>query len=605
VRAPTLTALLEGVPNLSVSSRVWTLRANAGLEGAKNVALNWGNIFPPDCEPGCARLVREAKTFFAWFLNEQFDKCEELSAATLRNYFTDLRVLLVWMSRNGIFRLKKFPEARVTEYLLFRNSSQYGDAQHATRSLKGKVRLLRILKRSFSKIGIGVQFDADACMDQRLVTKLAHDNRWKPLPDELAIPLLKDCVAWIRGSATPFLDVIETCQSQKCSTVAMTLNERKSSDHRLIKRVCTPATMLRLAESLQLPGETTWGTLLRLGRKETTAACCFILLFFTGIRVSELLALRRGCIAQLPHADGQTFPYLVGVISKGGVRRHQWVAYELIGEAVQLLERINAPIFAMNGDDRLLAAPPAGSVLMHKGMRFSRKRVRDINDLLKAFARAPHRTVPIMSRVHSHQGRETFAQFVGYRDKSGLDALACHFAHAQRRVTDSSYLGNDVDLSRMMAEKDRLDLGRALEDILCATNIAGGAGDHLSKRFRSEAFRGKEAMQATVERLIKQGVRLAPCNWGYCLYRAELSSCRGDSQGPNEINRTPSVCKSCSNFSVTKKHANWWEIRLQRSQDFLANNVVPQMTQQLVQGRIDECEEILNKIDVERQEELG
>ena len=598
MRPPTLISLLERVSDIRAGSRVWTLSTSENVDDVKELSLNWWNIFESENESGSVALTLQAKRFFAWFLSTHSDQSGERSAATLRNDFTHLRVLLVWMVKNGIFSFRDIPFAQISDYLLFRNSLQFGDAPQAKRTLNGKVRLLELLYESNLNIGVGVKFRIDTSIDHRVIGKLSQDKRWQPLPEEVAVPLLKDCVDWIRGPAGAFLNVIAMCQNDKDSAVGKSRERRKREDHRLIKSVCDPAEMSRLAQLLKLPGNTTWGKLLRLGRKETVAACSFILLFFTGIRVSELLSLKRGCVTQLRHTDGQSFPYLVGMVRKGGVRRHQWVAYDLIAEAVTLLERINEPIFVSNGDDRLLAAPPATAVLMHPGMRFTRKRVRDVNDLLKAFAAAPNRTHPIRTRIHSHQGRETFAQFVGYRDKNGLEALAAHYAHAHKRVTDSSYLGNDVDLSRMMAEKDRQDLGRALEDILSTTNIAGGVGDYLSKRFKTEAFRGKETLQATVDRLIRQGVRLAPCNWGYCLYRAELSACRGDAKGPNDINRTVSVCSSCANFSVTAKHGGWWEDRKQRNQTFLENKGIPLMAQQLARNRVQECDEILNKISI-------
>jgi len=594
MRSPTLVSLLEKVNDIRAGPRVWTLGTSENVDDVRELSLNWWNIFDKKSES--AALTLQAKRFFAWFLSTHSGKSGERSAATLRNYFTHLRVLLVWMVKNNIFSFRDIPQEQIADYLLFRNSLQFGDGPQASRTLKGKVRLLELLFESNLRIGVGVRFRVDTLLDHRVIIKLSQDNRWQPLPEEVAVPLLKDCVDWIRGPAGAFLDVIEMCQEKKDSVVGKSKELRKSEDHRLIKNHCEPAEMSRLAQLLKLPTDTTWGKLLRLGRKETVAACSFILLFFTGVRVSELLSLKRGCITQLRHTDGQLFPYLVGVIRKGGVRRHQWVAYDLIAEAVTLLERINEPIFVSNGDDRLLAAPPATAVLMHPGMRFTRKRVRDVNDLLKIFAAAQNRARPIRTRVHSHQGRETFAQFVGYRDKSGLDALAAHYAHAHKRVTDSSYLGHDVDLSRMMVEKDKQDLGRALEDILSTTNIAGGAGDYLSKRFKTEAFRGKETLQVTVDRLIRQGVRLAPCNWGYCLYRAELSACRGDAKGPSDINRTVSVCSSCSNFSVTTKHGGWWQDRKQRNQLFLENENTPLMAQQLARSRIQECDEILDKI---------
>lgn len=69
--------------------------------------------------------------------------------------------------------------------------------------------------------------------------------------------------------------------------------------------------------------------------------------------------------------------------------------------------------------------------------------------------------------------------------------------------------------------------------------------------------------------MIADGIKLAPCHWGYCVYVEQLSACHGDESGPNEIERSPDVCARCSNFAVTEAHRPWWEARFRADEVFL------------------------------------
>jgi len=598
-----LREMVIGLPTVTLGSKTWKIRSHAGLMGETILRLHWDSIITPSSadRKESSRLLVRAKRFFAWFLATHARKTEIFSTPTIRNYFTDLRVLVTWMTTEGLYDFRDLTTDRVIAFLQYRNSTQFGDKPLAKRTVRARRFLIVLLHKYHLDAGDGVTFDADLQIDLEIVEKLSEDGRWNPVPENIAIPLLRDCVEWISGPAIEFIEVIEECQRQKECSIGRSKSARKKGDSAIFNLVCTGERFGRFAAYLNLPTTTTPGQLLRLGRKETIASCCFLILYFTGMRVSELLALRQGCVQWLPHEDGNKFPYITGVITKKGVRQHRWVAIDLVVNAIQLLERINRPILSTNGDSRLFASSPTTAILAHTGLRFGQKKVRDINDLLKVYAKADRRTQPIPStfRIHSHQGRETFASFVGFRDKSSLDALASHFAHAHKRITDRGYLGNDIDLNRLLDLRDRQDLANALEDILTSERLAGAAGEYIEKKSKLKLrFRGKKELQATVERLIKEGVRLAPCNWGYCVYREELSACRGDRQGPNEVRRTASTCSGCQNFCATAKHAPWWDERMKRNEELLMCKDIPEMTRALAIGRVRECRKILDSISI-------
>jgi hypothetical protein len=125
-----------------------------------------------------------------------------------------------------------------------------------------------------------------------------------------------------------------------------------------------------------------------------------------------------------------------------------------------------------------------------------------------------------------------------------------------------------------------LDLARNLMDLLVAPHAAGKAADAIAKaRSLVPTFKGRKGLERFVDKLIDDGVQLAPCDWGYCVYSQALSACHGDSRGPNEARRSPDVCSTCANFAVTHQHRPWWEARLRQDDEFLER---PGLTEQTV-----------------------
>jgi integrase len=87
-----------------------------------------------------------------------------------------------------------------------------------------------------------------------------------------------------------------------------------------------------------------------------------------------------------------------------------------------------------------------------------------------------------------HQGRKTFARFVGRRDRTGLHALAAHFGHVTRVMTDTSYVGTDFELGDLIDAEMLDDARAALEELLAASRLAGKAGRAIAAHSR---FRGR------------------------------------------------------------------------------------------------------------------
>lgn len=183
------------------------------------------------------------------------------------------------------------------------------------------------------------------------------------------------------------------------------------------------------------------------------------------------------------------------------------------------------------------------------------------------------------------------------RDKNALEALSYHYGHVHKAITDGSYGGSDIELRALLSEESRKDLGRALTDLIGSDQIAGKGGAAIRALRQEVKFRGKKGLKFLVEKLISEGVQLAPCNWGYCVYCRALSACRGDDSGPNEANRSPDVCAGCANFAATEHHRLWWEVRFERDERFLQRTGLGEQTITIVTRRLNNTVQILKHLN--------
>lgn len=187
------------------------------------------------------------------------------------------------------------------------------------------------------------------------------------------------------------------------------------------------------------------------------------------------------------------------------------------------------------------------------------------------------------------------------RDKRALGALVQHYGHLYAAVLDGAYVGSDIEIQEILDEESRSDLAEGLMDMLTSKRLGGKAGraltDVRSKLRSNPQFMGKTSIEKVVKGMISQGMRLAPCDWGYCLYDQEMSACKGSPAGPNPVNRCPSTCSSCTNFVITEKYRPWWEERFKREERFLDRSDLPDQTRLLATERIEETSKILQTLN--------
>ncbi|WP_287181354.1 integrase [Mesorhizobium sp.] len=343
---------------------------------------------------------------------------------------------------------------------------------------------------------------------------------------------------------------------------------------------------------------------LRLLINRIQEACFITIAYLVGARVSEILTLEANCIEEHPSADGsEAFAYLRGRIFKTAANEagspHLWPAPPPVLRAIEILHRLSEPFRAETGRSELWLSLAGSGIVDGRAPEVitASSLIIRLNERFAPFIDLPRKEDGSPWHLTTHQGRKTFARFVGKRDRTGLHALQHHFGHVTRIMTDSAYVGTDFDLGELVDAQTLEETRSALEELLTASRLGGKAGRLLSSRSR---FRGRTRdgeLAAYVDFLVEDsGMRLGVCDWGYCVYRAETAACIGDERGPNPLWRTESTCVSCANFAVTERHRPVWQARLERNLALIADQRLDEASLVLAKTRIAECERILSDL---------
>jgi integrase len=551
--------------------------------------------------------LRETVRRFIWSLRTDPPAGKRrLAPGSLISIFSQTRVLVRWMIGEGYTRFAQF-DANVAADFLASIETRPGH-RNPRLSIGTRAGYLVTIGRLYAqrdKLPDPVPKDLPRFLDEYRPRNRRLDRAGRALPftpDAVATALINGALRLIGRPADDVLALRDLAADAYGHR--LTGGPIEGPDRAARRRVKTFQFAVLAGESS--PWFPPVGTL-----KEINAligriydACFVVIGWLVGARVSEILGLEAGCIERHKTVDGTEIAYLHGRIYKtatgSGGKPHRWIAPEPVIRAVNVLERLSAParatscstsLWLLTRDPTLLTQPmgiPNCSIFSWR----LNGAFREVVDLPLHEGKPWH--------INTHQGRKTFARFVGKRDRTGLYALQEHLGHISRVMTDSGYVGTDFELAELIGEETMNETRAALEDLLTANALSGHAGRMIASRSR---FRGRTRggdLKEYVDFILRDtGMVLGVCDWGYCLYRREHSACRGDDRGPNGAWRTQSVCASCANFAVSEKHRPVWEERRRRNAALLTHPDLDPESRELAEQRIAECETVLVGLDGE------
>lgn len=527
-----------------------------------------------------------------------------LHDGTLASLFKGLRLLIRWMESQGYRRFAELDRDASERFLaaMAERRNPRGEPI-ASATLDHYRRLLILLYLQ------GARYPAVAIDDPfpGLTGMFKKDHRgWLPYtPDAIAVPLINAALRLIGPAADDVLALYALAQGAYDAALTSGLTPTKAG-LRVIDAIATFRFQV-------LPGEDTpWHPAPVTSTKTVRQlvdrlydACFVVIAYLVGARVSEILGLQVGCIDYHASATGdERFAYLTGRIYKTARGHqgdaHRWVAPEPVVRAIAVMEQLSDPLRRRSGRSELFLITSSTGLIgpaVEIELPIVATIIRRLNMLFAPFIGLPlHEGEPW--HLNTHQGRKTFARFVGKRDRTGLAALQAHLGHVTRAMTDRGYVGTDFQLGELIDRHSQEETRSALEEMLTASALGGKAGRTIAQRSR---FRGRTRdgdVQAYVDFLMAEtDLRLGVCDWGYCVYRPETSACFGGEAGPNPALRTEATCSTCANFAVTPRHRPVWEARRARNRALLEQRTLDSGSRALAEARIAECDRILIQLD--------
>ncbi|WP_234893081.1 integrase [Sphingobium yanoikuyae] len=518
--------------------------------------------------------------------------------------FKGLRLLIRWMADQGYRRFADLDRGASERFMaaMAERRNPKGEllktgTLHHYRSL---LILIYLQGARYPTVAIGDPFPGTTGMFKR------SDRGWLPYtPDAIAVPLLSSALRLIGPAADDILALQGEAQAAYDAALASGLSPTKAG-FRVIDAIAPFRFQVLSGEEAPWHRAPVTSTkTVRYLADRLYDACFVTIAWLVGARLSEILGLEAGCIERHPSATGdERFAYLTGRIFKTSRGyhgdAHRWIAPEPVVRAVAVMEKLTDGLRRRSRRKELFLITSSTGLIgpaVEIDLPATYTIIRRLNLLFAPFIGLPlHEGKPW--HLNTHQGRKTFARFVGKRDRTGLAALQAHLGHVTRAMTDSGYVGTDFQLDELIDRHAQEETRAALEEMLTATALGGKAGRVIAARSRFRGCTRNGDVQAYVDFLMAEtDLRLGVCDWGYCVYRPETSACFGGEAGPNPVLRTETTCSTCANFAVTPRHRSVWEMRRARNLKLLEQPVLDAGSRALAEARVAECDRILTQLD--------
>jgi integrase len=449
-----------------------------------------------------------------------------------------------------ILRFQDVLPGDITEYLAYLGTRTGRNGEIASSTKSHYLSALNLLYDKKELLGDSIRFRPTGNKSPDEVTghrnEDALQNRTKAIPDDELKAIINAALEYVQTRAAAILKCLE-------EFVEFAKHAARNGNRRQIRYRYYEVHFFATRNDFQSAAD------LSAELVQLRTACFIIVVFSTGMRLSEILAMKRGCVRQEKTANHGTFFWIDSRLYKtqklvSGAPR-AWMCGPLAAQAVEALERLcrilNVKTKYLFADIRMFI-----TVIRTKGSK-----VRLINRFtagheVKKFCAA----LGIRSDIHTHRFRRSFARNIIRFSSTSILALREHFKHWSIYMTDW-YVGVDPELIEDLEAERRLLSIEAMEKIF--TQPVSGAGGRkwtkeleqriqdgrLPRNFKGKA--GLEFRKTMISGLHDSGMIVVPCgNFTHCVFQQDRALCNeGDRPIPNRCNPT-----DCPNSYITEEH---------------------------------------------------
>jgi integrase len=568
-------ALPEPFTSGKFSDDTWQL-FSAAADRTQNIL--WGSTKFDDgsslTSPQNTKLLVAAKTYILLFSRELEGDGHPAKAGTILAQLDYLRSLLSWLAKTGLSSFRDITLDHVRNYSkyirnckikLSRAEKREGKLapKLSSRSQAGRLSLISRLVAFQDKMGeLGTAFTKSQSFDlsAMLYVKVRTTNKTSVIPDEIFRKLLDAAVLWMSTEVPKIRELQAYYDTTRVSlqNYPRIFGKRFAVQKRAFKELCNQLGQRAFALDGSIKIRGTMVPLRKVSEKDlshlvsvTRAACFVAIAGLTGMKESEVLSLKIGCMTSLKIDDNLSALVLNGLLFKTSKTRRgeraKWVAgYD--GDA----NPVNLAINALQQLPRRRGA--TGLFASSKQWKESKKERITSCRLKKAIVSFSRVAGVSEWNIKTHQFRKTFARFVARSSSASLFVLMRHFKHQSVLMTER-YIDYDPDLLNEVFDAMQELLEERLDSIFGASRLGGLAGQRIM--MNNAPFRGAENAEARV-RLVKLTLndptayfRITP--YGVCIYEEDRAKCLG-----KEENVGIDTCVGCHNFSTDEHNLPFW-----------------------------------------------
>ena len=361
-----------------------------------------------------------------------------------------------------------------------------------------------------------------------------------------------------------------------------------------------------------------WGRDVEAECRHLTAACYIVCAYLSGMRDSEVQAMKVDCHAVSRDAQGNVIRQYVRSLQYKGKSNHgterTWVVIEQAGQAVFVMRRLGLGFRSEHNTDLLFVR-----VRRHRG-RGAPSLKASANDYIEEFIEhvnkklvpwgAVHGCSPIpvdtFQRITTRMFRRTIAWFIANRP-FGVVAGMIQYGHMSSQMfegyagTSESGFRQEVEAERDCARQG--DIVEMYEDWKRGVSPAGPRAEELVNQFedvreQTDDFPGKVVDQARRDKMLANlRKNLHPGVMADCFFEPANARCLSHLAVGERSDPVAGICDPhCTNACWLKKHLPVWKHSLEDVERLSKRNRISPIQRDILNRRKAEYRSVIKAI---------
>ena len=329
-------------------------------------------------------------------------------------------------------------------------------------------------------------------------------------------------------------------------------------------------------------------------------SCIFWLLLTTGMRIHEILGIKRDAYRSETKGD-TTYYHIETVSEKTHTGLAEWIAPRIATEAIDILGRLSAPLQDQLECDLLKAKASNDHVEAHRLEEISNHICLSKNlgkgnaiYLLSGVAMTNTRLPNLCEQIGSnwnlsaHQFRRTFANYAVHSELVDLRALKDHFEHWSITMTTLYAFNDALDaelFEEMLREKYLVEEEIKQDWFELDMPITGGdiAQNIMKVREDKELIKSFGSLSA-MAKAYSSSIPIRSTGIGWCTNDDECKCGKPD---------------SCESGIVDKRHLPYWEGMLVQQMKLMQLDDIGEAGRAAVKKGMERCEKVLVALSID------